>query len=308
MQGGFKIAAFYRFIPVADPAALQTPLAAALSQVNAKGSVLLAAEGINGTIAAVPSALELALGDIRRITGAFDLEVKYSFADAMPFRRLKVRLKKEIVTIGGVKADPNQKVGTYVAPDQWNDLISDPDVVVVDTRNAYEVKIGSFQNAIDPGTESFCDFPQFVRSRLGNAKHKKIAMFCTGGIRCEKASSFMLHEGFEQVYHLQGGILKYLEAIKPEESLWQGACFVFDQRVAVEHGLAVSNYMICHGCLNPVSAQDRASENHEEGVCCVACADRLSAEQKASNRERQRQVVLAAERGAHHLGPKVGGK
>jgi UPF0176 protein len=303
MDTGTKIAAFYQFSPLSDLATLQSALLAKLNDLGIKGSVLLAHEGINGTIAGEVSKLETALSAIAEISGCSSLQPKFSFASEMPFRRMKVRLKKEIVTIGPVKADPNEKVGTYVSAQDWNKLIDDPDVILIDTRNSYEFKVGSFKGAIDPGTESFGEFPEFVRARLGNAKHKKIAMFCTGGIRCEKASSFMLNEGFAEVYHLKGGILKYLEEVKPEDSLWDGACFVFDERVAVGHQLKIADFTTCHGCLMPVSAEERLSPLYEEGVCCPACAERLTDVQKASNRERQKQVDLAASQGRKHLGP-----
>ena len=303
MNDGFRIAAFYQFSRLPDLGRLQSELLARLSSLHIKGSVLLAGEGINGTIAGRPSALDEALDAIAQISGCNDLAPKFSKSPTMPFRRMKVRLKKEIVTIGPVKADANETVGTYVEPKDWNALVDDPDVILIDTRNSYEFKVGSFKGAIDPCTESFGEFPKFVRERLGNAKHKKIAMFCTGGIRCEKASSFMLNEGFAEVYHLKGGILKYLEDVKPEDSLWNGACFVFDERVAVGHQLEIADFTTCHGCLMPVSAEERLSPLYEEGVCCPACAGRLSQEQKASNRERQRQVELAEKRGARHLGP-----
>ncbi len=302
MIENYKIAAFYQFAPL-KPQDLQEPLLAALKTGGIKGSVLLADEGINGTIAGTPFAIDQAMTSISKVTGLNNFNPKFSFSDAMPFRRMKVRLKKEIVTIGNVKANPNEKVGTYVAPKDWNALISDPDVIVVDTRNSYEFGVGTFKGAIDPKTESFGEFPAWVRQNLDNAKGKKIAMFCTGGIRCEKASSFLMHEGFEHVFHLQGGILKYLEDIKPEQSLWNGGCFVFDERVAVGHGLKVQDFSLCHGCMNPVSAEDRANPKYEHGVCCPHCADQLTEVQKASNRERQRQVQLAKKRGAKHLGP-----
>lgn len=303
MDNGTKIAAFYQFSPLSDLPGLQSAILARLINLGIKGSVLLASEGINGTIAGSSEKLDDALVAITEISGCASLHPKFSFSSDMPFRRMKVRLKKEIVTIGPVKADPNEKVGTYVSAQDWNSLIDDPDVILIDTRNAYEVKVGTFKGAIDPGTESFGEFPEFVRTRLGNAKHKKIAMFCTGGIRCEKASSFMLNEGFAEVYHLQGGILKYLEDVKPEDSLWDGACFVFDERVAVGHQLKIADFTTCHGCLMPVSAAERLSPLYEEGVCCPSCAERLTEVQKASNRERQRQVDLAERRGVKHLGP-----
>jgi len=299
----YTVAAFYRFHPLENPADLQPHILQALKNAGAKGSVLLATEGVNGTIAGKPEKIEAALAAIIEICGLPDLDRKYSSAPTLPFMRLKVRLKKEIVTIGNVKANPNEQVGDYVEPQDWNALIADPDVIVVDTRNAYEVRVGTFRNAIDPGTESFGQFPDWVKRNLHNMKGKKIATFCTGGIRCEKATSFMKFEGFEKVYHLKGGILKYLEQVPKTESLWDGACYVFDERVAVGHGLEISDHSTCHGCLMPVSAEERKSPSYEEGVCCPHCADSLSDIQKSSNRERQKQFELAQKRGTKHLGP-----
>ena len=300
MPKTYKIAAFYQFAPLTNFEQLQQPLVAAMQELRVCGSILLAGEGINGTIAAFPDALDHALGEISRVTGLGNFGAKFSFANAKPFRRMKVRLKKEIVTIGNVKANPNEKVGTYVEPQDWNGLISDPDVIVIDTRNSDECGVGTFERAVDPHTESFGEFPAWVRETLKD-KSKKVAMFCTGGIRCEKASSFMKHEGFEQVFHLKGGILKYLEDVPAEKSLWHGGCFVFDERVAVGHELKMMDFSLCHGCMDPVSAEDRKHPKYEEGVCCHACADRLSDTQKASNRERQRQIKLAVARGMKHL-------
>ena len=306
MSGPWKIAAFYQFAPLPHYRDLQAPLLAALQEHGICGSVLLAEEGINGTIAGMPGELDAALLSLSKITGLSGFEPKFSISDEKPFRRMKVRLKKEIVTIGDVPANPNEKVGTHVEPADWNALISAPDVVVIDTRNAYEFGIGTFRGAIDPGTESFGEFPAWVREKLKAKPETRIAMFCTGGIRCEKATSFMLNEGYEHVYHLKGGILKYLEVMPKEQSLWNGGCFVFDERVAVGHGLEVMDYSVCHGCLKPVSAEDRKSPRYEEGVCCPSCAPALTEVQKASNRERQRQVNLASNRGAKHLGPVEG--
>ncbi|MDE2446197.1 MAG: rhodanese-related sulfurtransferase [Alphaproteobacteria bacterium] len=303
MTSPFKVVAFYQFAHFPDFVAKQPILLNLFHARHIKGTVLLAAEGINGTIAGPAAAIDGIIAEITAITGLSDLEPKYATAQDMPFRRTKVRLKKEIVTIGPVAADPLSKVGQYVEPEDWNALISDPDVILIDTRNSYEYGVGSFKNALDPQTESFGEFPSYIREKLKAKPDAKIAMFCTGGIRCEKASSFMLHEGFEKVYHLKGGILKYLERIPPEKSLWEGSCFVFDERVAVGHGLVQSEYSICHGCMNPVSPMDRRSPKYEEGVCCPGCADKLTDAQKASNRERQRQINLAKARGEKHLGP-----
>lgn len=302
----YTAAAFYRFHPLPAYRSLQAPLLQALKDLGAKGSVLLAEEGVNGTIAAEDGTIREAVATIARLTGVPELPVKYSPAHDMPFKRMKVRLKKEIVTIGDVPANPNELVGEYVAPADWNALIADPDVIVLDTRNDYEFRVGTFRRAIDPGIASFSAFPNWVEAHLHNMKGKKIATFCTGGIRCEKATSFMRHAGFEHVYHLKGGILKYLEEVPPEQSLWDGACYVFDERVAVGHGLEQADFTTCHGCLMPVSAEERLSPQYEEGVSCPQCADQLSEVQKASNRERQRQFMLAQQRGTRHLGPVEG--
>ena len=303
----FKVAAFYQFAALPDFRELRESLRAACADLGLKGSVLLAHEGINGTLAGSADAVGQSIQALRNgdlFGGRLDnLELKFSAASAMPFQRLKIRLKKEIVTLGDSQTDPTRQVGIYVDPADWNALIAAPDTLLIDTRNAFEVAMGTFAGALDPGLESFGQFKDFAAQKLDPVKHRKIAMFCTGGIRCEKASSFLKHEGFENVFHLKGGILKYLEEVKSEDSLWQGGCFVFDERVAVGHGLKVLDFSICHGCLAPVSADDRASAKFEQGVCCPACADKLSDEQKASNRERQRQVDLAAKRGLKHLGP-----
>jgi UPF0176 protein len=298
-----EIAAFYKFSPLPNYRDFQSAVLAGLKAARARGSVLLAAEGINGTIAAPEGQIEGIIAEISSITGIGSIEFKKSRALDMPFKRTKVRLKKEIVTIGNVRADPNEVVGTYVEPEQWNVLISDPETIVIDTRNSYECRIGTFTGAIDPGTEHFSQFPDYVRKTLSDKKDARIAMFCTGGIRCEKATSFMMNEGFKNVFHLKGGILKYLEVTPPAESLWQGDCFVFDERVAVGHGLNVSDASMCFGCLEPVTAADRLSPLFEEGVCCPRCVGRLTAKQKSSNRERQKQVTLALQRKQRHLGP-----
>jgi UPF0176 protein len=296
------VAAFYKFTPLPQFRELQGPLLDALKALKVRGSVLLAEEGFNGTVAADEGSMAIVIATLANVTRCNTFDVKYSSTQEMPFKRLKVKLKKEIVTIGDVVADPNVKVGQYVDAKDWNALISDPDVIVIDTRNDYEVAIGTFTGAIDPKTETFGAFPDFVRRTLKVDKSQKIAMFCTGGIRCEKASSFMKHEGFENVYHLKGGILKYLEDIPRAQSLWEGACFVFDERVAVEHGLTASGHKMCHGCLEPVTPEERLSPLYEPGVMCPKCAARLTDAQKASGRERQKQFKLAKARGTKHLG------
>ena len=299
----YKVVAFYQFAPLPDFAEKQLPLLDLFNAHGIKGTVLIAAEGINGTIAGTNENIDAAILGIMAITGLEDLEPKYSIANEMPFRRTKVRLKKEIVTIGDVVADPLTKVGKYVEPEDWNALIADPEVILIDTRNTYEIGVGTFKNAIDPHTESFGEFPNYVREKLKAKPDAKIAMFCTGGIRCEKASSFMMHEGFENVFHLKGGILKYLEKVPQEKSRWEGSCFVFDERVAVGHGLVQSEYSLCHGCMNPVSPMERRSAKYEEGVSCPHCFDKTTEAQKASHRQRQTQMILAKKKGLKHLGP-----
>eukprot|EP01036_Dinobryon_divergens_P042726 gene42726-56793_t len=270
-------------------------------RLHIKGIILVAPEGINGTIAAAPLNLQAALTALRAEPGFQGLTHKTSFASIMPFRRMKVRLKKEIVTIGDDSVDPVAVIGDYVEPQDWNRLIADPDVLVIDTRNRFEVAVGTFAGAHDPHTRCFSEFPEYVRRHLDPARHRKIAMFCTGGIRCEKASSFMLREGFEQVFHLKGGILNYLEHVPESESLWRGDCIVFDERVAVGHGLAVQPIRLCQSCDAPLTGEVLQSTDYEEGVSCPACVSRLTQMQKGSARERQRQVVLAQKRGLRHL-------
>jgi UPF0176 protein len=231
-----------------------------------------------------------------------DLEHKESYADEHPFYRMKVRLKKEIVTLGVPGVSPTKQVGTYVKPEDWNALISDPDIILIDTRNDYEVDIGTFKGAVDPKTTTFREFPEYVAKNLDKTKHKKVAMFCTGGIRCEKASSFMMDQGFEEVYHLQGGILKYLETVPEEKSMWEGECFVFDQRVAVRHNLEVGEYDQCYACRHPLSPAEMQSEQYAPGISCPYCYDKLSEEKRASLSERQKQVALAKQRGEAHIG------
>lgn len=299
--------ALYKFVHLQNYQSLQAPLLAQCIANNIKGTFLLAEEGINGTIAGFPEDIHQILNYLRSdaiFEGCFaDLEHKESFADKHPFYRMKVRLKKEIVTLGVPGVSPTKKVGTYVRPENWNALISDPDVILIDTRNGYEVDIGTFKNAVDPKTTTFREFPEFVQ-KLDPAKNKKIAMFCTGGIRCEKASSFMLSEGFEEVYHLQGGILKYLETIPKEESLWEGECFVFDQRVAVKHGLEVGEFDQCYACRHPLSPTEIEDPKYTPGISCPYCYDSLTEEKRASLTERQKQVVLAKQRGKNHIGEK----
>lgn len=299
------VAALYKFASLPDYQALQPGLLALCNLQEIKGTLLLAEEGINGTVAGSRAAIDALLTYLRQDSRLADIEHKESFTDEMPFYRMKVRLKKEIVTLGVPGVDPNKTVGTYVKPEDWNALISDPDVIVIDTRNDYEYGIGTFKGAIDPETTTFRQFPDYVRNNLDPTKNKKVAMFCTGGIRCEKASSYMLEQGFEEVYHLQGGILKYLETVPEEESLWEGECFVFDQRVAVKHGLEVGDYDQCFACRHPISAEDMASPKYMKGISCPRCYDQLSAEKRASIKERQKQIELARQRGEEHIGDNV---
>ena len=267
-----------------------------------RGTLLLAREGINGTIAGTRQGIERVLDYLMSDPRLADLEHKESYDGHVPFYRMKVKLKKEIVTMGVAGVNPNQWVGTYVQPLDWNALIDDPDVVLVDTRNDYEVGIGSFRGALDPHTTNFRDFPAYVRENFDPQKQRKVAMFCTGGIRCEKASAFMLQQGFEEVYHLQGGILKYLEQVPAQESAWEGECFVFDNRVAVNHRLEKGQYDQCYGCRHPITEADKSSPHYRKGVCCPGCYDKLSADQKARFTERQKQVELAKTRNQPHIG------
>ena len=302
-----RIAAFYRFFRFPDYAARREGLAKALGALGIKGSVLLAGEGVNGTIAGSPDAIDAALGLLRAIPGNEGLEAKFSEAVAMPFLRLKVRLKREIVTMGVPGTDPNDLVGTYVKPADWNALILDPDTVLIDTRNDYEVAIGTFEGAIDPKTETFRQFPEWFRAfreKLeAEGRKPKIAMFCTGGIRCEKATSFVKAEGIEDVFHLEGGILKYLEDVPEAASLWRGECFVFDERVSVCPDLSPGSHVLCHACGHPVSQAQRADPAYVEGVSCPHCIDKMTETQRARFAERQRQIDLARKRGVRHVGP-----
>jgi len=300
----FVVAALYKFAPLGDYAALRDPLEAVCGDNEVMGTLLLASEGLNGTIAGSRKSIDAVLSHLRADPRLADLEHKESLTARMPFHRMKVRLKKEIVTMGVPGIDPNLKVGRYVRPEDWNSLISDPEVLVIDTRNDYEVGIGSFERAQDPRTATFRQFPEFVKQNLDPKKHRKVAMFCTGGIRCEKASSFMLEQGFDEVYHLKGGILKYLETVPESESLWSGECFVFDDRVAVTHGLNAGSYSECRSCRAPLSPSDRVSPLYEAGMSCPFCYHELTDEKRARNRERQRQVALAAARNENHFGPR----
>lgn len=286
------VATFYQFFSFADYAQWRSPLQALCEQQAIKGTILLASEGINATIAGSRSAIDTLLAYLRSDPRLSDLTHKESTTSDYPFDRLKVRLKSEIVTLGQPDVNPNEQVGIYVSPQDWNQLISDPQVTLIDTRNDYEVQIGSFRGAQNPHTESFRDFPDYVKTHLDPQKHPKVAMFCTGGIRCEKATAFMLQQGFQEVYHLQGGILKYLEEVPEPESLWEGECFVFDQRIAVKTGLIPGSYDLCAGCGYPISEEDKASPEYEEGICCPHCGDRLTPEKRARQQAKYQQNQL----------------
>ncbi|MBE9232368.1 rhodanese-related sulfurtransferase [Cuspidothrix issatschenkoi LEGE 03284] len=286
------VAALYKFVSLPDYRELQAPLLSFCRLQEIKGTLLLAQEGINGTIAGYRQQIDAVLAFLGADSRFTDLEHKESYTETPPFERMKVRLKKEIVTLGLPEINPNEKVGIYVQPEAWNDLISNPEVTVIDTRNDYEVTIGTFKGAENPQTQTFRDFPQYVKQHLDSSKQKKVALFCTGGIRCEKASSYLLSQGFEEVYHLKGGILKYLEAVPPEESLWEGECFVFDERVAVGHGLEIGSHELCFCCGHPISDADKSSPEYEEGISCSECFDSLTEEKRLRQQEKWKQYKL----------------
>lgn len=298
-----QVAALYRFARLPDPAALRAPLTQLMRVQGVKGTILLATEGINGTIAGPPGGIAAVVAHLRALPGCADLAPKYAQAAAMPFHRLKVRVKREIVTMG-VSVDPLTDAGTYVAPAQWNALIDDPETLVIDTRNDYEVAIGTFPGAVDPGTRSFADFPAWFRANRDAlmAGKRRVAMFCTGGIRCEKSTAFLRGEGVTDVHHLDGGILRYLEEMPAQASRWQGDCFVFDERVAVTHALAPGEHSLCRACRMPVGPAERASPLYTEGVSCPRCHATRDEAQRAGYAERHRQVQLAAKRGERHVG------
>ncbi|NEU73835.1 rhodanese-related sulfurtransferase [Hassallia byssoidea VB512170] len=298
------VVTFYKFVSLPDFAEKQSILLSYCQAQEVKGTILLAKEGINGTIAGLRDRVDSVLSFLRSDPRLADLEHKESYTDTPPFERMKVRLKSEIVTLGLPEVDPNQQVGTYISPQDWNDLISDPEVTVIDTRNDYEVDIGTFQRAQNPQTETFRQFPDYVQKHLDPSKHKKVALFCTGGIRCEKASSFLLAQGFEQVYHLKGGILKYLEEVPTEESLWSGECFVFDERVAVRHNLEEGTYEKCVSCGHPISESDKASPKYELGISCSYCFDSLTEDKRLRMQQKQRQLELAKKKAEEALTPK----
>ncbi len=296
------VCALYKFVRLNNFEQLRKPLQQCLDKHQVRGTLLLAEEGINGTIAGAADGIEAVLAWLNTDARLTDIETKRSNTQAMPFKRAKIKLKKEIVTMGVQGIDPLRVVGTYVAPNDWNALISDPEVTVIDCRNQYEYEVGSFTNAINPATTNFRQFPEYAAKSLDKDQHKKVALFCTGGIRCEKSTAYLKEQGFDEVYHLKGGILKYLENVDEAESLWEGECFVFDERVTVDHGLQKGSYDQCHACRMPITEQDKLGPHYVLGISCHHCYASSSKEQKASFGERQKQLALAKQRGEAHMG------
>lgn len=303
--GEIVISAMYKFVSLPDYEAIQQPLKDFMKANNILGTLLLAHEGINGTVSGCQTAIDALYQWLGNYPGLDNIVHKESYHHQQPFNRTKVKLKKEIVTMGVENIDPNHVVGTYIDPQDWNKLISDPDVVVVDTRNDYEYEIGTFKGALNPNTQTFREFPQYTQENLDPEKHKKVAMFCTGGIRCEKSTAYLKQQGFDEVYHLKGGILKYLEEVPKENSLWEGDCFVFDERVAVDHDLQKSKFDQCHACRYPITEEDKQSEFYQQGVSCPRCHHLLTDKQKQRFAEREKQSQLAKLRGEQHIGGTV---
>ncbi len=300
-----RVASFYRFLDIAAPDEFRDELQSVCDDEALLGTILVAGEGCNGTVAGSEDAIRNVLAWIaERLALADPVEARWTETAEAPFRRMRVRRKKEIVTLGRPDILPHERTGTYVSAQEWNELLDDPNVVVIDTRNHYEVEVGSFARALDPRTDSFRQFPEFAAKLAETGKDRPLAMFCTGGIRCEKATALMLELGFDEVYHLQGGILKYLEDTPPEQNRWDGECFVFDTRVAVDRDLAEGGYVQCHACRRPLSAEDLASPDYREGVSCPKCINDLDPDRKAGLEERRKQVLLAEQRGEKHIGPK----
>lgn len=296
------ICAMYKFVALDNYKEIRQPLWDFMEENGIKGTLLLAHEGINGTVSGSRESIDALLQWLNRDERINPISFKESYEENQPFYRTKVKLKKEIVTMGVEGIDPRKTVGTYVKPENWNDLISDPNVTVIDTRNEYEIGIGTFKHAINPKTETFREFPQYVSDNLDPGKNKKVAMFCTGGIRCEKSTAYLKELGFDEVYHLEGGILKYLEEVPKEESLWQGDCFVFDNRVAVNHDLEKSVYDQCYACRLPITEADKQSDKYESGVSCPHCYGKHSEAQLARFREREKQIALSKARREEHIG------
>ena len=296
------ICALYKFVTLNNYRAIQKPLLSLMLEHGIRGTILLAQEGINGTVAADRNNMDHLLAFLKSDARLADLSYKESYTNQPPFLRSRVKLKKEIVTMGIEGIDPKRVVGTYIKPTDWNALIKDPDVLLVDTRNDYEVQVGTFKDALNPKTESFRDFPGYVKEKLDAKKHTKVAMFCTGGIRCEKSTAYLKEQGFDEVYHLKGGILKYLEEVPAEESLWEGECFVFDERVTVNHQLEKGVYEQCNACRMPITAKEQLSNQFQQGVSCPHCFDNTTVQQKARFAEREKQMSLAQQRGESHIG------
>ncbi|KKM76581.1 hypothetical protein LCGC14_1378710 [marine sediment metagenome] len=296
------VCAMYKFVTLDNYQDLRQPLLDFMLEHDVRGTLLLAQEGINGTVAGSREAIDFLLGYLKADPRLATVSYKESLTDTPPFMRTRVKLKKEIVTMGVEGIDPKQIVGTYVKPAEWNELISSPDVLLVDTRNDYEVQVGTFKNAINPKTDSFREFPEYVKNHLDPKQHKRVAMFCTGGIRCEKSTAYLKEQGFEEVYHLEGGILKYLEDVPEEETLWEGDCFVFDERVTVNHSLEKGHYDQCHACRLPITEEEKQSPLYQRGVSCPHCYDKTTDEQKARYAEREKQIELARQRGEAHIG------
>jgi UPF0176 protein len=301
-QSQIVVCALYKFVTLEKFQDLRQPLLKVMEYNKIRGTLLLASEGINGTVASNRQGIDALLAWFEKDARLGNIVVKESFENSNPFNRIKVKLKKEIVTMGIEGIDPKQVVGTYVKPKDWNALISDPDVVLVDTRNAYEVKVGTFEGALNPNTTNFREFPQYVRDNLDPKANKKVAMFCTGGIRCEKSTAYLKEQGFDEVYHLEGGILKYLEEVPEADTMWQGECFVFDNRVTVNHQLEKGEYDQCHACRLPITKEEQTSEKFLEGISCPHCFDTHTLDQRQRYEERQRQMELSKERGEAHIG------
>lgn len=301
-MNNITVCAMYRFVHLPNYEEIRQPLLDLMLELDVRGTLLLASEGINGTVSGTQESIDKLLAWLKSDERLGDIGYKFSYDEAQPFYRTKVKLKKEIVTMGVEGIDPNRVVGTYVKPKDWNALISDPEVVLVDTRNDYEVEIGTFEGAINPNTETFREFPAYVKENLDPEKHKKVAMFCTGGIRCEKSTAYLKEQGFEEVYHLEGGILKYLEEVDESDTMWQGDCFVFDNRVAVNHQLEKGDYDQCHACRMPITDEDMASPDYAKGVSCPRCIGKHTDKQLARFAERERQIQLARSRGEDHIG------
>ena len=302
MPTQYVTCALYKFVALPNYGSIRHPLLKIMTDNQVYGTLLLASEGINGTISGTRASIDTVLHWLAQQPGLDNIDTKESYDDNIPFYRTKVKLKKEIVTMGVEGIDPNQVVGSYVKPADWNALISDPDVLVVDTRNNYEVEIGTFKDAVNPNTTSFREFPAWATENIESDKTKKIAMFCTGGIRCEKSTAYMKEQGFDEVYHLEGGILKYLEEVPKEQTLWQGECFVFDNRVAVDHDLKRGSYDQCHACRMPITEQEKTLDTYQEGLSCHHCFGTLTEEQKQRFSQRQKQMQLAKARGEEHIG------